>query len=120
MECTGDYINRDNWSDDRFERWRRSQGGGSLACGSYPYCSHYGGAFFDPIPPWLRREEARHSDIPKGMARALIDGQLSLGDWTPYGSSWYHYPGGTPYARMFRHPRITGKWTTQETLSFID
>ncbi len=106
MECSGDYTT--------------PPGPDTMSCVNYPYCSHVGGAFYNPIPPWQRREEARHSDIPKGMARALEDGQITLYDERLYGSKLVRYPGGTPWGIMFRHPKITGHHTTQETLSFID
>ncbi len=94
-------------------------------------------------PPW-EVEEARHSDIPKGMARALEDGQLPIivyrhaaltfrdrdNDWKrpwqgeertpPRHLRWGRARNFTPWARMFRHPKLTGQDTTQETLSSLD
>jgi hypothetical protein len=54
------------------------------------------------------------------MARALEDGQMTLYDRSLYGSKLAWFPHGTPWGIMFRHPKITGRHTTQETLSFID
>ena len=54
------------------------------------------------------------------MARALEDGQMTLYDRSLYGSKLAWFPNGTPWGIMFRHPKITGRHTTQETLSFID
>ncbi len=116
-----------------------------MSCVNYPYCSHVGGAFYNPIPPWQRREEARQSDKPKGMARALEDGQLPIiayrtadqytrdrdNDWKlpwqgeertpPRFVTWGRRRSFIPWEQLrFRHPKVTGRHTTQETLSFID
>ena len=105
MGCTGTYTNSDI---------------DTPGCVNFPYCSHYGGAFYNPIPPWLRGGEAWHSDIPKGEARALIDGPTLLRYLLADGGKMRMDCNPTKYGRMFRHPKVTGRWTTQETLSFID
>ncbi len=61
-------------------------------------------------------EEAWHSDIPKGMARALEDGQTRLA----LGAMDYYLHA--PYITRSRQwlPRWwTGKWSTQEHINSI-
>jgi len=84
------------------------------------------------------------SNIANVQARALEDGQLPIivyryasltfrdrdNDWKrswqgeertpPRHTRWGRARNFTPWACMFRHPKITGKDTTQETLRSLD
>jgi len=116
MECTGTY------SECTHEDPNLCSCG---PCLNYPTCSHYGGAFYNPLPPWERQWTENRQDKPRRIV--LIRSVWHL----PYDSEMayqihtiWHGQRSVAYAaavnRNRNNPRRTGRGTTQESLSLLD